>query len=58
MEETDSVKMIRGIRRRLLEEEERLGVDECRRRRKERVEEFLRGTLVRTVPSRGRRLGR
>ena len=55
MQETDSVKMIRGIRRKLLEEEERLGREEYRRRQKKRVEEFLRGTLAEIVPSRSRR---
>ena len=57
MEETDSVKMIRGIRRKLLEEEERLGREEYRRRQKKRVEEFLRGTRVEIVPSRSRKRG-
>ncbi len=55
MQETDSVKMIRGIRRKLLEEEERLGREEYRRKQKKRVEEFLRGTLAEIVPSRSRR---
>ena len=52
MQETESVKMIRGIRRKLLEEEQRVGREEYRRRRRKRVEEFLQGTLAEFVPSR------
>ena len=55
MEETNSVKMIREIRRKLLEEEKRLGREEYLRRQKKRVEDFLRGTPVEMVPPRGRR---
>jgi len=50
MGESESVKLIRGIRRELYEEEERLGREEFRRRQRERVNEFIKGKRIKVVP--------
>ncbi len=50
MGESESVKMIRRIRRELYEEEERLGREEFRRRQRERVNDFIKGKRIEVVP--------
>ncbi len=51
MNEPESLRIIHAIRHEMPEERRRLGTEEFVRQQRKRVEEFLRGTRARFVPS-------